>query len=688
MAGTLTIRLGLLVAGLAAWTVPAGAQTQAPLTLANAVKVSLDKAPLVQMAREDVNVQKAVVRETRGAFDAILQVSPLFAHRENRAEFTAYLQPEKIKRGLAEGLARSFGLVADSLAASRATGRGDLPLCPTDGNYSAYVATFPGSVLPVPLCRPAASALGTSSFGNIDNAGDENTWLYRRPLTFDPMSTTALQSALASLYQVKIQSQMLDARERANEMLWVFEVASRQTQAQSALVFDRLGDLPTYIYTQTLSFSGEFDKPFRNGSILQVKATIDGKGTMFRAKPIDPTFGGAGTPNLFSDRVQAFWIQPLMRGRGRDTVEAAERAAKKNVEASQYGYQQTNADQALATVDAYLALVAAQESFALTNQSLETQRRLLEATIKLVAAGEVPSADVARARASTSRVESDLESARLSVVAARTTLADVMGVPGDAMVGLTAADAFPTQPLAADLEEAAKNATARRADVRAAAAFRETNQILLKAAKANTRPRFDFSLSVGGVQSYSGPPFLSLPDELGSRVPKDSYVTYYNLGGVGRAFDKKWEPIVTIGGIFELPFGNNQRLGRFAEAMASLRDSEIRLEDLTRTIHNDVPRYAEQVRRARLEWQQRQEAVVQYEATWDAAQRLRAAGEMTLIDTLLTEQLLTQARLQLVQAKRDYASALARYRRETGTLLNIVDGAVGQPELAGLVATR
>ena len=43
-------------------------------------------------------------------------------------------------------------------------------------------------------------------------------------------------------------------------------------------------------------------------------------------------------------------------------------------------------------------------------------------------------------------------------------------------------------------------------------------------------------------------------------------------------------------------------------------------------------------------------------------------GEMTLIDTLLTEQQLTEARLQLVEARRVYASAVARFKRETGTL--------------------
>ena len=126
-------------------------------------------------------------------------------------------------------------------------------------------------------------------------------------------------------------------------------------------------------------------------------------------------------------------------------------------------------------------------------------------------------------------------------------------------------------------------------------------------------------------------------------------------------------------GTFELPIGNNQRLGRVAQATASARESDIRLADLGRTIQNNVPKLAEEVRRARAEWEQRQESVIQWEATWDVAQRLRAASDMTLIDTLLTEQQLTQARVQLVQAKGDYASALARFRRETGTIVDYTD---------------
>jgi outer membrane protein TolC len=192
----------------------------------------------------------------------------------------------------------------------------------------------------------------------------------------------------------------------------------------------------------------------------------------------------------------------------------------------------------------------------------------------------------------------------------------------------------------------------------------------------------------GFTQRFFGPTFHSLFDENGLHVTNDSYLKYYNPVGIKQAFRQKWEPVGSVTANFELPFGNNRRLGRFAQATASVRESEIRVADLGRSIQNTVPRLAETLRRLRAEWEQRQEVVIQYAATWDTAQRLRTAGDMTLIDTLLTEQQLTQARLQLVQVKRDYATAVARFRRETGTLVDFAEWSKPQPNLAGIVVGR
>jgi outer membrane protein TolC len=691
MADDRTIRFGVLALSLAVWAAPVAAQSPPaakPVSLTDAVRLTLEKAPVIQLAREDVSAQQAVVRQARGAFDGEVRLGPLFEHREDSIENTAYFEPERVKRGFAKGLNQAFHVVADNLAEQRRQGRGDLPLCPADGTYSSYYVTLPGSVLPVPLCRPASLSLGAQSYDNIANGGDFNTLLYRQPLSFDPMSTYDLQSELASVFQVQVSTQVLDMRERSNELLDTLQVYARIVEVRAGLAYTRLGVLPDFVASNSVSIFGQYSKPFRNGNVFQFKATFDGRGTLFRGKPIDPTFGGSSTPNSWGNRLEAFWVQPLRRGHGADTVQAAERAAAKNVDASRFTFQQTSADQALATANAYFGLIAAEESLALTRQSLDTQRRTLETTIKLVGAGEVASADLARARARTSEVESDVATARLAVVAAQSTLADAMGVPYSEMSTLSAADAFPVKPVDLDVDALSTEASSRRADLKAASALRDTSRILLAAARADTRSRFDLSFSGGMAQRYYGSTFESLPSELANLPARDAYLTYYNPTGLGRAFQKRWEPVASITGTIELPFRNNRRLGRLDQATASVRESEIRLGDLGRSIQNAVPQFADNLRRARAEWEQRQDAVIQYEATWDAAQRLRGAGEMTLIDTLLTEQQLTQARLQLVQAKRSYASAVARFRRETGTLVVFSDWTQGQPNLAGIVAAR
>jgi outer membrane protein TolC len=263
-----------------------------------------------------------------------------------------------------------------------------------------------------------------------------------------------------------------------------------------------------------------------------------------------------------------------------------------------------------------------------------------------------------------------------------------MGVPSGEVMTLAASDAFPVRPLDVDIDALSRDALTRRADVKAATAFRDTSTILLAAARADTRSRLDLRFSGGASQAYFGPTFHTLGDENGVHLTNDLYLKYYNPIGFARAFQQKWQPIASITGTFELPIGNNQRLGRFAQAIAAARQSDVRLGDLDRSITNNLPKFAENLRHVRAEWEQRQDAVIQYETTWDVAQRLRGAGDMTLIDVLLTEQQLTQARLQLVQAKRDYALALARLRREGGVLVDYSISSRAQLNLAGMVVGR
>jgi len=679
-----TFRVACLTLSFAAVATAGAAQEQAPtpITLADGVRQALDKAPAVKLALQDIAAQEGAVRQARGAFDASVVFAPGYEHREDDIANTPFLNPERVKRGFAAGLHDGFRAVADSLGQQLALGRGDLPLCPVDGSYSSYYVTLPGSVLAVPVCRPASQTQGSQSLD------DPNNFNFRQALPFDPLSSFSLQAILATAFRVQVSTVSLEARERSNELLSTLQAAARSVEVKTGLIEQRLGVLPDYVYSNIASFDAQFMKPFRNGSLFQFTASFDGKGTQFRGKPIDPKFGGTDVQNNFGNRLEAAWVQPLKRGRGADFVLAAQRSAAKNLEASRFGFQQTAADQALSTADAYLALLEAEETLALFQTSLTTQRRLLDTTIRLAGAGDVAGVDVTRSRARTAAVAADLESARLAVVAARARLADTMGAPGAEALAYTTADVLPVRPEDVDVATLSREALTRRADLQALSAYRDTSRLLLTAARTDTRSRFDLRFSGGFAQRYFGPIFQSLGDENGERLTNDLYVTYYNPTGFGRALRTEWEPIALVTGTFELPFGNNQRLGKLAQAMASVRESEIRVTDLGRTIQNNVPKLAQQLDRLRNEWAQQQDVVIQYQTALDDSQRLWAAGGLTLFDTLITEQQLTSARIRLVQIKRDYSSVVARLRRESGTLVTFPSGAQAQLNLAGIVIGR
>lgn len=305
-------------------------------------------------------------------------------------------------------------------------------------------------------------------------------------------------------------------------------------------------------------------------------------------------------------------------------------------------------------------------------------------------AGDLPAVDITRSRARLSTMTAALDASRIAVASAQARLAEVMGTRGADVLRLSAVDAFPSMPTRVDADRLAAEAQTRRADLRALTAFADAGRILATGARNEARTRFDVRLSGGTAQHYFGPIFQSLGTENGQVLTNDLYVKYYSATGFQRAFTEKWQPFFLVSGTVDLPFRNNRRLGRLAEATAAARESEIRAVNLGRTIRNDVPRIAVQLERLQDEWQQQQEVVINYETTLNDTLRLWTAGEFSLVDTLLTEQQLTEARLRLAQVRRAYASALARLRRETGTLVSFADQAATEPQLnlTGIIESR
>jgi outer membrane protein TolC len=405
-----------------------------------------------------------------------------------------------------------------------------------------------------------------------------------------------------------------------------------------------------------LSVSASVNRAMRSGATLRLLARVDSDDHRYKDDVLAGDLASFRDPSRFQSLVQAQWMQPLSRGRGRVSVAAAERAALRRVEAVRASASQAEADRALDVSVAYVELMAAQQMLALRLEALGLERTILDVTTRQAAAGEIPRADLTRAQARVAESEAAIAAARIEVVLAQSALAERIGL-SPAEAGVQAADAFPAAPPAVDLA-AAEKAVDRRADFRAAGLAREASRLLLDGARADTRSRVDLTVNAGVATAYYGPRTIG------------NYLDFYSPTGFGRSFSEKWQPFVAVALAIDLPWRNHAALGRLQQARAAVTDLDIRRADLARVIATNVNTHVAAVRIARQEWQQRQEAVTQHEATWTTTGKLRQAGEMSLIDTLLTEQDLTDSRLALVQAKRDYLVAAARYRYETGTLLD------------------
>jgi outer membrane protein TolC len=276
--------------------------------------------------------------------------------------------------------------------------------------------------------------------------------------------------------------------------------------------------------------------------------------------------------------------------------------------------------------------------------------RLVEVTKSLVTAEELPRIELARAQAGEARARSGFVDAQRRVRDARVALVTVIGVAvadGDAALPRTK-DAFPAIAPTPALPGAASTLLAteslgRRLDVGASQKSDEAGRILEAGANRNKSPRLDLTA--------------------------DTWMSAVGADTINRAMEDWVGPSISLGVEFEKPFGNNTLRGQAVQRSAEARQRQVSLADLIRQVGLEVLRVSAAVSEAAARVQQAEVAVKLYQETVDAEIERFRVGETTLIDTLQSEQQLTDAQLTLASAQRDLAQLVAELRFQTGTLL-------------------
>ena len=448
--------------------------------------------------------------------------------------------------------------------------------------------------------------------------------------------------------------QLLDLRSRAIDSARVALQEDvddlNMTLAEDTQDLTNLGAAPEIEESYDGLFQMQVIKPFRTGLQIAPFYEYSVVGDRFQDKPVDPDFGGKGIQDLFRSRVGFAFDLPLLRGFGRASTGAEETAARIDLAASLASLQHAAAENVLTTMLAYWDLVASQGQVDVASESVGRQEQLVGLTQDLIDADELPAAEMARALARSADARAALERARRSAHEARLTLARVIGLAvDDAAHAPLPEDALPAPPEGQAFDQGEGPGLidvglSRRRDVAAARLLADSGGVLAEAARRDRKPVLDLSASV----DYNAAEETDGSEPFGGRYVGPSY---------------------NIDLRFELPFKNWTQRGRHDQAVAAQNIQAITADDLARVVRINVVRALGSLRDTVAQLVAADEAVRYARQTVDAEiERLRF-GEATLIDTLLTEQRLTDARAAQVVARQQYAQLLAQLRFETGTLV-------------------
>ncbi len=659
---------------------PAGAQS---LTLDETIRLCLERSPEVARARAEVRLREGALREVKGSFDATLRVTTFVEHQESSLWPQTYADEYKRRLGFS-AVAKAFDEVRDRLAYSIEQKKLGRPLCPSQ--FGDWTVTLEGVDLSLKPCDPVDVVPSFSATPSPESVDEFVRGLFASPVGGAP-ATLDFLSNLSDLVGSGTEQAAEDARQKALEGMEESYRLATEVQTRAELALKRLGTFPDHEYQRKLNLSVGLAKPFKIGTILKLEGSIESVEDNFSGRPLDPAFGAKGPQNVFRPNGSLTLSQPLLRRRGATSVAASERAARQNLEAAREKYRHVLAEQVLASCQSYADLVAAQDTLAVLLDAAEAQRKVRDGTRTLLRARDVARTELTRAEARLAELEANAAQARSSLAQAQAGLAITLGLDAPAGSGadITAGDALAEEPLTIDAAAVAENARTRRHDLAAALALKAASRFLFDGARADTRPKLDLAVRAGVASDYFGPFFRVFKEE----TKRDPYepdlppVDYFNPGGFSRAFKDRWLPFVAVQLTLELPFGNNAAQGRLAQSHATYRRSTITAANVGRLVDQGVMEKAAVLSHAGRELTRRREAVAQHDTNWKNAQALRSAGELSMIDTLLTEQQRLSAQLELIRARRDYAAALAQFRFEAGVLI-AGSPAAEQPDLSGL----
>lgn len=588
------------------------------VSLDNAVAVTLQHDPDVQRSQAELQRRQGVAQQFQGLFDTTLLLNAQYTHRT-----------QEMSESQKDNELRKRAALEDAIAAREI----DVEQVGTLRNLLQNLnSAAPGSG---PLDELAQISPATAATLRV----------------LDRLIATAPPGQQQQFLEIRSGFLSDSLQQFDNDLSRANDDFARLTEQRRLL-----GDAPIDEVFIDASGNLTVSKLFRSGIVAAPFFDSTFQGTNFKNKPRASELGGKGISDVLQFRAGINFTLPLLRGRGAQSVAAAERSALIDAEAGELIIGHQAAASVLRTVEAYWNLRGAQEAAAIARQSVEFQGTLTGLTEQIIGAGDLPQVELARARAAEARARAQMEDAERRYHEARVALADAMGVAvsGDPNTLPTAADPFPPATLPVAVTALIDQALGVRPDLQAASRSIDAGTLLVDGAQADLRSRLD--LQVG------------------------TWFTALGEGSGPKALDRWVGPSAGVGFDYEKPLGNNQAQGVLMQRQADVSQLRIAERDLDRRIRLAIVESVGSLQGVAARVAQAEAAVGFYETTVSAEMQRFRAGDVTLLDTVLTQQQQIEAQLALVLARQELAQRLAQLQFQTGTLVNLPapSQAVGQ----------
>ncbi|HEX8231816.1 MAG TPA: TolC family outer membrane protein [Caulobacteraceae bacterium] len=332
---------------------------------------------------------------------------------------------------------------------------------------------------------------------------------------------------------------------------------------------------------------------------------------------------------------QLNFSQPLYTG-GRVTAQT--RSAEADTLSERETLRQTEADVVQQVIQAYVNVRRDLQALAIRRENVEILQRQVRETRIRFEAGEVTKTDVAQSEAQLAQSQAQLANAQAQLALSRAAYANVVGQsPGELAPE-------PPLKLPATIEQAFDRAQEFNPQIRSAEYSRQSAVAQLAQAKAARRP----SVSLNGSVGYTG-----------------SRAQPFTGGLDSSAFFDFTQATVTL---TQPLFSGGAISSQIRQAVERENFFRTQLEGARRNTVQQLSQGWNQLLAARASIAAGEEQVRAARIAFEGAQAEQAVGLRTTLEVLTAQQVLRDAELALVTARRDEYVAAALVLNETGQL--------------------